>query len=128
MVVRRAASQACRAQRFPEDYDGILAGDAGNDVFRTSLLWAGVRHQAGSLSSPLTSCRCFIKQRSKRATSSTMVPDPALAFNWASSLQAGGERMSHAAQAEAARDLAGPHNPRTGESIIAGLTPGSKDL
>lgn len=126
------------AQRFPQDYDGILAGDPGNDriELNAAFLWTHIAthiqgkpilddaalellHQAALETCPASG---DLKER-------VIVNPLHCHFDPSSLLCKSGnhERCLSAQQLEAARKVYhGPVNPRTGEKIIAGWEPGSE--
>jgi feruloyl esterase len=128
-------SQAlAEAQRFPDDYDGILAGDAGNDRVHLNVgfLWGwNAAHPAGELILPDDKL-ALLHQAALNACHAEhdVILDPASChFDPGVLLCKGGQTTGCLAsqQVDAARKIyAGPHNPRTGESIIAGMSVGSE--
>ena len=126
------------AQRFPQDYDGILAGDPGNDriELNAAFLWSHLAtHSQGKAilddaalellhHAALEACAAAgdLKER--------VIFDPLHChFDPSSLLCAPGrhEGCLSAAQIEAARKVyQGPSNPRTGAKIMAGWEPGSE--
>ena len=122
------------AQRFPEDYDGILAGDAGNDRVHLNVgfLWGwSAAHPAGQLLLPDDKLTLLHQAALKacHAEHDVILNPASCHFDPGVLLcKAGGtSECLTPQQVEAARKIyEGPHNPRTGESIIAGLAPGSE--
>jgi feruloyl esterase len=122
------------AQRFPEDYDGILAGDAGNDRVHLNVgfLWDwNAAHPDGQLILPDDKLSLLHEAALKACHAEhDVILDPAACrFDPGVLLCKAGQSDSCLApvQVEAARMVyAGPRNPRTGESIIAGMAPGSE--
>jgi feruloyl esterase len=128
------------AQRYPDDYDGIIAGDAGNDRvhLNAAFLWAyAATHRDGH---PLfsESKLLLINQAAiaacdaKDGLKDGVIADPLRCrFDPGVLLCHGaeGDDCLTSPQVEAVRKIyAGPHNPRTGELIIAGWSPGSESL
>jgi feruloyl esterase len=132
------------AQRYPEDYDGILAGDPGNNRTHSVayFLWnyAKLNEAPGSKLSPgqwsLVSRRILADcaGRDGGAPGDAFLTDPRrCAFDVASlpacapSREAPVQECFAPPQLAALRALyAGPVNPRTGERIYPGLTLGSE--
>jgi feruloyl esterase len=126
------------AQRYPQDYDGILAGDAGNDRVHLNVgfLWDfAAAHPDGKalftdadlhLLHNAAIAACDAKDGVKDGILSDPLScgfDPVVLLCKAS--QTSGCFTQQ--QVDAARKIyAGPRNPRTGEQIIAGYAPGSE--
>jgi feruloyl esterase len=131
------------AQRYPNDYDGILAGDPGNN--RTHIASYFLCNYAALNASPLTklsagqwstvaqAVRTNCVGKDGGAPGDRFLTDPRLCRFDPASLplcKAGttADACVTAAQLATLRRLyAGPANPRTAERIYAGLTPGSED-
>jgi len=131
------------AQRYPSDYDGILAGDPGNNRTHVAsyFLW---NYQAlnASPAAKLSAAQWSLVSRSVLAACAgkdggapgdRFLTDPrACPFDPATlpvcKQGTGADDCLTAPQLATLRRLyAGPTNPRTGERIYAGLTPGSED-
>jgi feruloyl esterase len=119
------------AQRFPEDYDGILAGDAGNDRVHLNVgfMWGfAAVHPEGRLILPED--KLPLIHKAAVAACDAILEDPlACKFDPGVLLCKGAETAAclTSAQVEGVRKIyAGPHNPHTGEQIIAGYAPGSE--
>jgi feruloyl esterase len=126
------------AQRFPEDYDGILAGDAGNDRvhLNAGFLWGfAAAHNGDKLILPESKLQLIHDAAIKACDAADGVLDgiledpmschfdPAVLACKASTSS---ECLSPQ-EVEAVRKIyAGPKNPRTGQQIIGGLMPGSE--
>jgi Tannase and feruloyl esterase len=125
------------AQRFPADFDGIIAGDAAN--FWThqmaSEIWNGV--VTGTPESKLPPEKLQLLQGASLAACDAldgakdgMVSDPARCHFDPGKLQCKGADAADcltAAQVEAVRKIySGPMNPRTGKSVYPGLYPGGE--
>jgi feruloyl esterase len=125
------------AQRFPSDYDGIVAGAPGND--RTHLtagfLWAYAAAHRDKSGLPTSKLR-MINQAVLAACDALdgirdgIIEDPRRCrFDPGTLLCQGADngQCLTPAQVEAVRRIyAGPKNPRTGGQIIAGYAPGSE--
>jgi feruloyl esterase len=118
------------AQRFPDDYDGIVAGAAANYWTHQSTAW--VWEGAALLPNPLSNAQ--LKAISAAVVQECdaidglrdgIVDDPRLCtFDPAGLVRSG---LLTAAQADAVRKVyAGPRNPRTGEQLYPGLERGSE--
>jgi feruloyl esterase len=131
------------AQRYPEDYDGILAGAPGNNRTHSAsyFLWnyQAVNATPQSRLSPAqwsTVTRSVIAACAGKdggAPDDRFLTDPRRCEFDPASLRCGSGAPSDQCltepQVAAVRRLyAGPVNPKTGERIHAGLTPGSEDL
>jgi feruloyl esterase len=127
------------AQRFPGDYDGVLAGDPGNDRVHLNVgfLWAfAATHDANGKTILPTSKLPLINNAAVAACDGLdgikdgIISEPqACHFDPGVLLCKGVEndQCLTAAQVEAVKKVyAGPRNPRTGEQIIAGYSPGSE--
>jgi len=126
------------AQRFPEDYDGILAGDAGNDRVHLNVgfLWGfAAAHDGDRLILPESKLSVLHKAAinacdAKDGLKDGVLEDPlACHFDPGVLLCKGADSASclTSEQVEAARKIyAGPRNSRTGKQIIGGLMPGSE--
>ncbi len=128
------------AQRFPEDYDGILAGDAGNDRVHLNVgfLWAfAVTHKDGQpilpeAKLPLINKAAIAACDKDDGLEDGVIADPLhCAFDPGTLLCKAGESEGclTSTEVEAVRKIyQGPKNPRTGKRIIAGWEPGSEVL
>ena len=127
------------AQRFPADYDGVLAGDPGNDRVHLNVgfLWAfAATHDANGKTILPTSKLPLINKAAVAACDGLdgikdgIISEPqACRFDPGVLLckSADNDQCLTAAQVEAVKKVyAGPRNPRTGEQIIAGYSPGSE--
>ncbi len=123
------------AQRFPDDYDGIVAGASANFWTHQSAAW--VWEARAALDSPASmiplSKLPVVNQAAVAACPGvvpTVIDDPTRCdFDPASLLCPGADAPTclTAPQVEAVRKIyAGPVNPRTGERIYPGLEPGSE--
>lgn len=126
-------------QRFPDDYDGVVAGDPGNNRVHLNVgfLWAfAATHDANGNAILPTSKLSLINKAALAACDAAdgvkdgIISEPeSCHFNPAALLCKAEEndQCLTAAQVEAAKKVyAGPRNPRTGEQIIAGYAPGSE--
>lgn len=126
------------AQRFPDDYDGILGGAAANNRtgVHTSILWnyaVTQREPAAYIPAPKLALLASAALAACDATDGLqdgLITDPrhcpfdpaALACKGADA-----ENCLTAAQVQTARRVyAGPVNPRTKEQIYPGVPPGSE--
>jgi feruloyl esterase len=128
------------AQRFPDDYDGIIAGDAGNDRvhLNAAFLWAfSATHKDGQLLLPESKLPLINKAAIAACDKNDGLKDGIIAdplqchFDPGALLCHGGNRESclRPTEVEAVKKIyAGPKNPRTGKRIIAGWAPGSENL
>lgn len=128
------------AQRFPEDYDGIIAGDAGNDRvhLNVAFLWAfAATHKDGRLLLPESKLPLINKAAIAACDKNDGLEDGVIAdplhcrFDPGTLLCQGGrsEDCLTAAEIEAVKKIyEGPKNPRTGKRIIGGWAPGSESL
>jgi feruloyl esterase len=127
------------AQRFPTDYDGVVAGDPGNDRVHLNVgfLWAfAATHDAHGVAILPTSKLPLINRAAVAACDSPDgVKDGIISEPQACSFDPGGllckgeenDQCLTPAQITAVKKVyAGPRNPRTGEQIIAGYSPGSE--
>jgi feruloyl esterase len=127
------------AQRFPADYDGIIAGAPANNWTRlmTGLLWAG----RATLSDPASRIppekfavlnRAVLNACDARdgVTDGVLENPQSCAFDPKTVACTGGGEGANcltAAQVEAAQKIYGSAtNPRTGEALFPGLPPGSE--
>jgi feruloyl esterase len=126
------------AQRFPSDYDGIVAGAPANNWTRlmTGLLWAG-RATLTSPESHIPAEKLAILNRAalnacdaRDGVTDGVIENPrSCRFDPQVVLckDGSGTGCLTAAQVEAARKIYGPAtNPRTGEALFPGLPPGSE--
>ena len=128
------------AQRFPDDYDGILAGDAGNNRvhLNVAFLWAyAATHQDGHLLLPEIKLPLINKAAIAACDKIDGVEDGVIGnpvachFDPATLACRAGQTESclTPTEIEAVRKIyGGPTNPRTGERIMAGWAPGSEML
>jgi len=127
------------AQRYPQDYDGILAGDAGNDRVHLNVgfLWDFAADHPDSGKSILADADLHLLHDTvintcdvKDGVKDGIVSDPlGCHFDPAVLLCKDGQTSGcfTQQQVDATRKIyAGPRNPRTGEQIIAGYAPGSE--
>ena len=134
------AQALSEAERFPADYDGIIAGDPGNDRVHLNVgfLWAfAATHDTNAKSILPTSKLQLLYGAVISACDAIdgvkdgIISDPqACRFDPGSLLCRGDETDSclTSLQVEAVRKVyQGPRNPRTGAQIIAGYSPGSED-
>jgi len=121
------------AQRFPEDYDGIVAGDPGNNRIH---LMAGAMWSL-KVARPLTATKLPLIARAAMAAcdgidgiKDGIISDPGhCAFDPGTLLCQGEDRDDclTAAQVESVRQIyRGAKNPRTGERIFAGWPVGTE--
>jgi feruloyl esterase len=133
------AQALSEAQRFPGDYDGLVAGAPGNDRVHINVgfLWAfAATHDANdNLILPSSKLPLITKAAVQACDELDGIRDGIISapqscrFNPEVLLCKGAEREQclTADQVEAVRKVyAGPRNPRTGEQIIAGYSPGSE--
>ena len=126
-------------QRFPADYDGIVAGDPGNNRVHLNVgfLWAfAATHDAnGNTILPTSKLPLINKAALAACDAADGIADGIISnpqschFNPSVLLckREVNDQCLTAAQVEAVRKVyAGPKNPRTGEQIIAGYSPGSE--
>jgi feruloyl esterase len=126
------------AQRYPEDYDGILAGDAGNNRvhLNAGFLWAfEAAHPNGSLvldNAALQLVHHAVLEACDAAdgVKDGVLQDPlACQFDPHTVQCKAGEKAGCLTpiQADAVMKIyTGPRNPHTGEQIIGGYAPGSE--
>jgi feruloyl esterase len=130
------------AQRYPLDFDGILAGDPGNNRTHVAsyFLWNYAALNASS-AAKLSPAQWSMVSRAVLgacvgkdggAPGDRFLTDPRQCKFDPATLPrcktTANDECLTAPQFEALRKLyAGPVNPRTGERIYAGLTPGSED-
>jgi feruloyl esterase len=131
------------AQRYPADYDGILAGDPGNNRTHVAsyFLWnyaalnasSAAKLSAGQWSMVTRAVLASCAGKDGGAPGDRFLTDPRrCGFDPASlpTCRAGtsaDECLTAPQRATVRRLYAGPTNPRTGERIYAGLTLGSED-
>jgi feruloyl esterase len=134
------AQALAEAQRFPTDYDGVIAGDPGNDRVHLNVgfLWAfAATHDSKGRTILPPSKLSLLYHAAIAACDGAdgiidgIISDPqACKFDPGSLLCRGDETDSclTASQVEAARKVyQGPRNSRTGEQIITGYSPGSEN-
>jgi feruloyl esterase len=126
------------AQRYPGDYDGILAGDAGNSRVHVNVgfLWDfEAAHPNGSLVLDDATLQLVHDAVLKTCDAADGVKDGVLEdpmacrFDPATLACKAGEMAGclTPTQVEAVEKIySGPQNPRTGEQIIGGYSPGSE--
>lgn len=124
------------AQRFPEYFDGILAGNPGNNWSRwaAGLVWNQQAQLAGSAGSIPVRKRSLIQDAVIAACDAAdgvtdgLISDPRFCRFDPAVLTCAGEDASDcltAAQVAALRKIyEGPKNPRTGEQVFPGFPPG----
>ncbi len=126
-------------QRFPADYDGVVAGDPGNDRVHLNVgfLWAfAATHDAkGNAILPSSKLPLLGKTAVATCDAADGIKDGVVSEPETCQFDPGvllcndkeDDQCLTAAQVAAVRKVyAGPHNPRTGEQIIAGYSPGSE--
>ena len=126
-------------QRFPGDYDGVVAGDPGNDRVHLNIgfLWAfGATHDAnGNAILPSSKLSLLNKAALEACDTADGVKDGVISdpetcqFDPAALLckdKENDECLTAAQVAAVKKVYSGPRNPRTGEQIIAGYSPGSE--
>ncbi len=126
------------AQRYPDDYDGIVAGDPGNDRvhLNANFLWAytALYKQPDSVL-PAAKLPLITKASMEACDASDGVKDGIISeprkckFDPSALLCKGGDESAclTAAQVAAVKKIySGPINPRTGENIMAGFPIGSE--
>ncbi|HWZ71093.1 MAG TPA: tannase/feruloyl esterase family alpha/beta hydrolase [Casimicrobiaceae bacterium] len=123
------------AQRFPDDYDGIVAGASANYWTHQSAAWVSeTRANTDDPASKIPGAKLPLITQAAVAACPGVLPsfidDPTnCSFDPASLQCSAGDEPTclTAAQVEAVRKIyAGPHNPRTAEEIYPGLEPGSE--
>jgi feruloyl esterase len=124
------------AQRFPEDFDGILAGDPGNDWshWGAQLVWNEQAQLADSSGAIPTTKRSLIQNAVIAACDKTdgvvdgLISDPRLCHFDPAVLTCKGADASDCLTAPQVVVLKkiydGPRNPRTGENIYSGYPMG----
>jgi Tannase and feruloyl esterase len=119
------------AQRYPDDYDGIVAGAAANNRtgVHMSILW----NYVVSKKAPISKAKlAVLNQAAVRACGGPdgIIANPEKCRFDPAILQCVGtedDRCLTGAQVETAREIyAGPANPRTHQQIYPGLAPGSE--
>ena len=124
-----------QAQRYPEDYDGIVAGAPANYWTHQSAAW--VWEARAALDNPASNIPLAkLPVITAAANVACQGPVPGFVdnpltcnFNPGTLLCTAGDNASCLTQpqVDAVRKIyAGPHNPNTGESIYPGLEPGSE--
>jgi feruloyl esterase len=125
------------AQRYPADYDGIIAGDAAN--FWThqmmSEVWDGMATSAPDTNLPHDKLQ-LVQQAALAACDALdgavdgLISDPARCYFDPKKLECKGEDASScltSAQVSAVEKIySGPVNPRTGRKLYPGLYPGGE--
>lgn len=122
------------AQRFPGDYDGIVAGGAANNRTRLhmAILWTFMAAQRDPAANLPASKLPLLTKAVLAACSggSGWIEDPRTCHFDPASLQCGGEAQEAcltAPEVETVRRIySGPVNPRTGERIYPGVPVGSE--
>jgi feruloyl esterase len=127
------------AQRYPGDYDGIIAGDPGNNRVHLNVgfLWSFASTHDSEGNPILPSAKLLLLNKAALAAcdgldgvvDGVISDPPSCHFDPAILLCKGGENEQclTAQEIAAARKVyEGPRNPRTGEFIIAGYSPGSE--
>jgi len=127
------------AQRFPSDYDGVAAGDPGNDRVHLNVgfLWAfAATHDTNGNTILPTSKLALINKTAVAACDGLDgIKDGIISEPQACHFDPGvllckaeeNDQCLTSAQVDAVKKVyAGPRNPRTGEQIIAGYSPGSE--
>ena len=127
------------AQRFPEDYDGVLAGDPGNDRVHLNVgfLWAfAATHDSNgnailpTSKLPLINKAALVACDALDGIKDGIISEPQACHFDPGVLLCKGEENDQcltAAQVVAVKKVyVGPRNPRTGGQIIAGYAPGSE--
>jgi len=128
------------AQRYPDDYDGIVAGDPGNDRIHLNAgflwSWRALQYAPGA-DLPLAKLSLLYNAVMRSCdgldgVNDGIITDPTRChFDPAALLCKDTDRESclTAAQVEAVRKIyAGAYNPRTGEQIFPGWVRGSELL
>lgn len=126
------------AQRYPEDYDGVIAGDPGNDRvhLNANFLWAYTalyKEPGNSLPAaklPLIAKAAMSACDRADGITDGIISDPRRCSFDPGDLLCKGSDTSNclsAGEAEAVRKIyAGPRNPRTGKRIMPGFPIGSE--
>jgi feruloyl esterase len=126
------------AQRFPDDYDGILGGAAANNRtgVHTSILWNYVvtqRDPGGYIPAaklPMLAAAALAACDEADGLKDGLIADPHQCHFDPASLQCAGadaETCLTAAQVQTAQRIyAGPVNPRTKRQIYPGVEPGAE--
>jgi feruloyl esterase len=124
------------AQRFPEDYDGIVAGDPGNNRVRLNIgflwSWQATHEGAGLPAAKLPMLNAAVVAACDRldGVADGLISDPRkCTFDPGKLLcsGAGNERCLTAAEVNAVQKVyQGARNPRTGEQIYPGWERGSE--
>lgn len=126
------------AQRFPDDYDGILGGAAANNRtgVHTSILWnyaVTQRDSAGYIPAaklPMLAAAALAACDEADGLKDGLIADPRKCHFDPASLQCSGadaDTCLTAAQVQTARRIyAGPVNPRTKERMYPGVEPGAE--
>jgi hypothetical protein len=128
-------------QRYPGDYDGVVAGDPGNNRVHLNVgfLWAfaATHDSSGNTILPTSKLPLINKAAVEACDAADGVTDGIISNPQACHFDPGvllckGEENDQcltAPQIAAVRKVySGPRNPRTGEQIIAGYSPGSESL
>jgi feruloyl esterase len=126
-------------QRFPADYDGVIAGDPGNNRVHLNVgfLWAfAATHDASGAAILPTAKLSLINKAAVAACDALdgvrdgIISEPeACHFDPAVLLCKGEDNelcLTGPQVAAVKKVYEGPKNPRTGEQIIAGYSPGSE--
>ena len=126
-------------QRFPNDYDGVVAGDPGNNRVHLNVgfLWAfAATHDANGNAILPSSKLTLLNNAALQACDAAdgvkdgVISEPERCHFDPRVLLCKGEEDDEcltAAQVSAVKKIyEGPKNPRTGEQIIAGYSPGSE--
>lgn len=132
------------AQRYPADYDGILAGDPGNNRTHVAsyFLWNYATLNASPAAQLSTAQWSMVSRRVLAACAGkdggapgdAFLTDPRRCNFDPASLPvceagaSGSECLTGTQLAALRRLYAGPVNPKTGERIYAGLAPGSEAM
>lgn len=126
-------------QRFPADYDGVVAGDPGNNRvhLNAGFLWAftATHDSNGKAILPTSKLSLINKAALTVCDAADGLKDGIISDPLACHFDPGvllctrdeSDQCLTAPQVEAVRKVySGPKNPRTGERIIAGYSPGSE--
>jgi feruloyl esterase len=126
------------SQRYPDDYDGIVAGAAANNRtgVHVSILWNFAANERAPASYLPAAARSLLSQAVTNACDALdgakdgVINDPLKCHFDPATLEcknAGQENCLTASQVETAKQIyAGPVNPRTGQSLYPGLPRGSE--